>query len=58
MAIASELVSAEVVDAEEFSEMARKYRVGGVPKSLVNYTIEWVGNAPEKYVLEKVLSVQ
>ena len=58
MAIANELVTAEVVDAEEFKAMAQHYRVGGVPKTLIDYRIEFVGAAPEPFFLEKVLSAQ
>ena len=56
MAIASEKVRAEVVDAEEFPEMAARYNVGPVPKTLINYSTEFIGAAPERFVLEKVLS--
>jgi hypothetical protein len=55
MAIASDRVSAEVVDAEEFPETAARYNVGPVPKTLVNYSTEFIGAAPEEYILEKVL---
>ena len=56
MAIAGEAVTAEVIDAEEFPEVAEKYKVGPVPKTLLNYQSEFLGAAPEAYVLEKVLS--
>jgi hypothetical protein len=55
MAIASDMISAEVIDAEEFPEVAARYNVGPVPKTLVNYSTEFIGAAPEEYVLEKVL---
>jgi hypothetical protein len=38
--------------------MARKYRIDGIPKTLINYRIEFRGAAPEKYFLEKVLATQ
>ena len=56
MAMASELVRAEVIDAEEFPEMSNRYRVSGVPKTMINYQTEFLGAAPEQFVLEKVLS--
>jgi hypothetical protein len=56
MAIAGKSVTAEVIDAEEFPEIARKFRVGPVPKTLINYQTEFLGAAPEAYVLEKVLT--
>ena len=54
--MASDLVRAEVIDAEEFPELARRYNVSGVPKTLLNYQTEFVGAAPEGFVLEKILS--
>lgn len=56
MAMASEQVRAEVIDAEEFPELSRRYRVAGVPKTMVNYQTEFVGAAPEQFVLDKVLN--
>ena len=56
MAIANEKVRAEVVDAEEFGEMAARFGVGPVPKTMLNYKSEFIGAAPEHFVLEKVLS--
>lgn len=55
MAMASDKVSAEVIDAEEFPELSRRYNVGGVPKTMINYQAEFVGAAPESFVLQKVL---
>ena len=56
MAMASDKVSAEVIDAEEFPELSRRYNVGGVPKTMLNYQTEFVGAAPEGFVLDKILS--
>ena len=59
MALANDNIRAEVVDAEEFPEVARQYGVGPVPKTLVNYgAAEFVGAAPERFFLEKVLETQ
>ena len=56
MAMASDLVSAEVIDSEEFPALSRRYNVGGVPKTMLNYQAEFVGAAPEGFVLDKILS--
>lgn len=56
MAMASDNVRAEVIDAEEFPELSRRYNVGGVPKTMINYQAEFVGAAPESFVLQKVLT--
>jgi hypothetical protein len=58
MAMASDLVRAEVVDAEEFPAMSKRYNVSGVPKTMLNYQTEFVGAAPESFVLEKILATQ
>jgi len=56
MAMASDLVRAEVIDSEEFPELARRYNVSGVPKTMLNYQAEFLGAAPEGFVLEKILN--
>jgi hypothetical protein len=56
MAMASDLVRAEVIDAEEFPALSNRYNVAGVPKTMINYQMEFVGAAPEPYVLDKVLN--
>lgn len=54
--MASDLVRAEIVDSEEFPEMTRRYNVAGVPKTMLNYQTEFLGAAPEGYVLERILA--
>jgi hypothetical protein len=56
MAMASDLVRAEVIDAEEFPALSQRYNVNGVPKTMINYQAEFVGAAPEGFVLDKVLN--
>lgn len=56
MAIGSDMIRAEIVDAGEFKEMARRFSVASVPKTLINYKTEIIGAAPESYVLEKILT--
>jgi hypothetical protein len=58
MALVSEKVRAEVIDAEEFPDLSQKYKVGGVPKTMINYQTEFLGAAPEPFILEKVLAAQ
>ena len=45
--MASDLVRAEVIDAEEFPALSQRYNVAGVPKTMINYQAEFVGAAPE-----------
>jgi hypothetical protein len=39
MAYANPLITADAVDAQEFMELTRRYRVTGVPKTVINDTI-------------------
>jgi predicted DsbA family dithiol-disulfide isomerase len=55
MAVESEWVTADVVEAQEFPELAERYGVHGVPKVVVNDAVEFVGAQPEARFLEHVL---
>jgi glutaredoxin-like protein len=54
-AVESDLIKADVIDAGEFPQLASKYGVMGVPKTVVNEQIEFVGAVPENVFLEHVL---
>ena len=56
MAVESERVTAEVVQANDFPELAARYHVRGVPKVVVNESPGFVGAQPEARFLEHVLS--
>jgi predicted DsbA family dithiol-disulfide isomerase len=47
MAVESEHVTADVIEAMEFPDLARRYGVRGVPKIVINETTEFVGALPE-----------
>jgi predicted DsbA family dithiol-disulfide isomerase len=47
MAAESPLITAASVDAMEFMDLARRYRVTGVPKTVVNGQTEILGALPE-----------
>lgn len=47
MAYANPHITADAVDAQEFMDLSRRYRVSGVPKTVVNGTIEIMGGIPE-----------
>ena len=47
-AIASPLVSTVAIDATEFPDLVRRYNVNGVPKTIINDTMEIMGAAPEQ----------
>ena len=48
MAAANPNITADAIEATEFMELSRKYRVTGVPKTIVNETIEILGGLPEQ----------
>ena len=54
-AVENDLIKAEVIEANEFPQLAIKYGVMGVPKVVVNEKIEFVGAVPENLFLEQVL---
>jgi len=54
MAIASPMVRADMVEAMEFPQLAIKYQVMGVPRTVINETVHVEGAAPEPMVLEKL----
>jgi glutaredoxin-like protein len=54
-AVENDIIRADVIDANEFPQLAIKYGVMGVPKVVVNDKVEFVGVLPEKMFLEHVL---
>ena len=57
LAATSSHVTAVAVDAMEFSDLARRYQVTGVPKTVVNDVIEIIGNKSEDEFVAEVLRV-
>ena len=47
MAFASPHITATAVEATEFPDLARRYRVTGVPKTIVNEEVEILGALPQ-----------
>jgi glutaredoxin-like protein len=56
LAIENEHITADVVEISEFMEMAQRYRVQGVPKTVVNERIEIVGALPEPRFMQQVFA--
>ena len=48
-------ITADVVEAQEFPDLARRYRVSSVPKTVINGTAEFEGVVPEELFLNAVL---
>ena len=53
-AMESDWVTADMVEATEFPDMAIKYSVMGVPRTVINETIYQEGAAPEGFLLAKL----
>ena len=56
LAVESPLVTATCVEATEFIALSQRYRVNGVPKTIVNGTVELLGALPEAQFMEGVLA--
>lgn len=55
MAVESEFVEAEMVEAMEFGDLASRYNVSGVPHTIINSGAgEMVGAYPEEAMVEEI----
>ena len=57
MAFANSHITADAVEATEFMELSRRYRVTGVPKTIVNETVEIMGALPEEMYVRAALQL-
>ena len=55
MAVASDLVRATAIEATEFPDLSRAYRVMAVPKIVINERVQFEGALPEAEFLAAVL---
>ncbi len=55
MAIESDRVTGDSVEASEFPDLVQRYQISGVPKTVVNDKVEFVGAQPEGRFLDQVL---
>lgn len=55
LAAESPHIRAVCVEATEFSDLSRRYQVTGVPKTVVNETIEIMGAVPEDEFVRSVV---
>ncbi|MGM0401886.1 MAG: protein disulfide oxidoreductase [Chloroflexota bacterium] len=55
MAVASEWIQADMVEAVEFPQLANKYRVQGVPKTIINEEVSVEGAVPEAVLVARIL---
>ena len=55
LAIASDLVRADAVEAIEFPHLANKYQVYGVPLTVINERVRVEGAVPEARLMQELL---
>jgi len=57
MAFANPHITTSAIEATEFMELTRRYQVTGVPKTIVNETIEIMGALPEDMFVRAALQL-
>ena len=57
MAQENKLITADVVQANEFPHLSQMYGVRAVPKTVINRMLDVLGAVPEESFLEQVLKV-
>ncbi len=55
MALSNPNITAYAVEATEFPDLARRYQVNGVPKTIVNETVEILGALPEDAYVDQAI---
>lgn len=51
----NDLIRAESIEATEFPELAGRFRVYAVPKTVINETASVEGALPEEFFLDEIL---
>jgi hypothetical protein len=57
MAFANPNIIAYAVEATEYPDLARRYMVTGVPKTVINDTIEIMGAVPQDEFVEQAIAI-
>jgi glutaredoxin-like protein len=57
LALASDWIKADMVEASEFPHLANKYQVYGVPRTVINEVIHLEGAYPEEMLLPELMQV-
>lgn len=58
LALESDLIKADVVNAQEFPQLGQRYNVFAVPKVVMNETVQFEGALPEDGFVDKVVEAQ
>lgn len=56
LALASDLVTAEMIESAEFPQLANRFAVMGVPKTVVNDSIQFEGAMPDEVFVERLFA--
>jgi predicted DsbA family dithiol-disulfide isomerase len=56
MAFVSPNITTYAVEATEFPDLARRFRVSGVPKTVIDEEVEILGALPEEAFVEQALA--
>ena len=54
-ALESDLIQADCIEAMEFPDLAGRFRVHAVPKTVINSLASFEGALPEEFFLDEVL---
>ena len=57
LAMESDWIRADMVEATEFPHLANKYQVYGVPRTIINETIQVEGAVPEPMLVSELTKV-
>src|SRR5262249_60404341 len=57
MAFANPNITAFAVEATEYPDLARRYQITGVPKTIVNEDVEILGALPQSAFIEQALAM-
>ncbi len=55
MAIENDRITADVIEISEYPELAQRYQIFGVPKTVINDSVEVEGAVPEQAFVQEVL---
>ncbi len=56
LASANAHITADVIEITEFPELAQRYQIYGVPKTVINDKVEFEGALPEEMFVQQALS--
>jgi predicted DsbA family dithiol-disulfide isomerase len=55
MAMENDLITAESIEATEFPDLSRQYRVMAVPRTVINDKVAIEGALPESIFVDRIL---